>query len=625
MSAPGYQTHNYPAPLCRPLKVFAFDPSLGRRFSNHMTVRIAYERGLEPGPVGGKVAVLDYDFSNECWYEPVSLQNRWLLMRGGLDPCEGDPRFHQQMVYAVVCETVERFERALGRDILWGGRAFRERHGAGTSTMLRVFPHAFQQANAFYDPESCALLFGFFAASGDEPGSNLPGQTIFTCLSHDVVAHETTHAIVDSLRQHLSTPTGPDTFAFHEALADIVALFLHFSVEEALIDTIQRTGGLIFRSALSPEAGNGGGEHKIGAQLTEANPLVELARQFGEGIGRRDALRKALGQKADARLLDHLFEPHERGAILVAAVFDAFFTVYVRRTRDLMRIAGAESAIRDGQGLHPDLARRLADEAAKLATHFLDICIRAIDYCPPVDITFGEYLRAVITADRDLVPDDRHDYRGAIIAAFRARGIRPDDVRSYGEEALAWQPPEQDFGAVRLRYAVRLDGGRDPAIEGDAQPRAERDRRRQKQDTMLRRQMTKNKAALEAFARRHHVALGLDEGEVELWSMQPIQRLSPTGRIVVEFAVEFVNERSVTLADGDVVTLQGGSTVIFDHSGRVRYTIRKSLDVDKRETVTRRATAQRDYRLRMADGWAAAPFVKRDMPEPCFRMVHRGL
>jgi hypothetical protein len=29
-------------------------------------------------------------------------------------------------------------------------------------------------------------------------------------------------------------------------------------------------------------------------------------------------------------------------------------------------------------------------KASKLASH-LTICVRAIDYCPPVDITFGEY------------------------------------------------------------------------------------------------------------------------------------------------------------------------------------------------------------------------------------------
>ena len=45
------------------------------------------------------------------------------------------------------------------------------------------------------------------------------------------------------------------------------------------------------------------------------------------------------------------------------------------------------------------------------------MCIRALDYCPPVDITFGEYLRALITADADLVPDDDRGYRVAMIGA----------------------------------------------------------------------------------------------------------------------------------------------------------------------------------------------------------------
>jgi len=30
---------------------------------------------------------------------------------------------------------------------------------------------------------------------------NLPGQTVFSCLSHDIVAHETTHAVIDMNRR----------------------------------------------------------------------------------------------------------------------------------------------------------------------------------------------------------------------------------------------------------------------------------------------------------------------------------------------------------------------------------------------------------------------------------------
>ena len=33
------------------------------------------------------------------------------------------------------------------------------------------------------------------------------------------------------------------------------------------------------------------------------------------------------------------------------------------------------------------------------------MCIRGLDYCPPVDITFGEYLRAILTADQQVTFD----------------------------------------------------------------------------------------------------------------------------------------------------------------------------------------------------------------------------
>jgi len=98
---------------------------------------------------------------------------------------------------------IERFERFLGRRFRWkGGRA------------LILVPHAFEGRNAFFDPTRRAVLFGYYRANERDPGPNLPGQVMFTCLSVDIVAHEVTHALMHRIRPNFSVATNPDVFAW---------------------------------------------------------------------------------------------------------------------------------------------------------------------------------------------------------------------------------------------------------------------------------------------------------------------------------------------------------------------------------------------------------------------------
>src|SRR5207237_10528988 len=101
---------------------------------------------------------------------------------------------------------------------------------------------------------------------------NLPGRTVFTALSHDIIAHETTHALLDGLHRYLTEPSNPDVFAFHEALADVVALFQHFTHTEVFVPQLARSRGDLL------------GENQLGV----------LAAQFGQAIGQRGALRQYL-------------------------------------------------------------------------------------------------------------------------------------------------------------------------------------------------------------------------------------------------------------------------------------------------------------------------------------------
>jgi hypothetical protein len=143
-------------------------------------------------------------------------------------------------------------------------------------------------------------------------------------------------------------------------------------------------------------------------------------------------------RRPDPHALETTQGPHARGSVLVAAVFRAFLLIYRARSADLFRIATQGTGTLPAGDIHPDLTRRLAAEAASCAERVLRMCIRAIDYCPPVDITFGDFLRGIVTADLDYAPDDENGFRIVFIESFREWGIYPRGVTSMGPDTLAW-------------------------------------------------------------------------------------------------------------------------------------------------------------------------------------------
>ncbi len=420
-----------PDPVFRRLRIFSFDPGLASQYDmagiGELTIKVPWE-SLKEGPIGEYIEVIDTDPSSGMLYRPVNLNDPKLLAQDGLAPSESNPQFHQQMAYAVAMTTIGHFERALGRVALWSAR--REENITGFDEKfvrrLRIYPHALRDRNAYYSPDKKALLFGYFPVEVRDQ-YNTPGTLVFTCLSHDIIAHETTHALLDGVHPRFNEPVNADVLAFHEAFADIVALFQHFSYPGVLRDQIARTRG----------------------NLAGENMLAQLAQQFGRAAGRGGALRDALGQvnsttekweprKPDPSALDRTLEPHDRGALLVAAVFGAFSKVYKSRTAELYRIATEGTGVLREGDIHPDLGRRLAEEASRVASYVLQMCIRAIDYCPPVGITFGDYLRGIVTADYDINPEDELGYRLAFVESFREWGIHPRNMRSMSVESLLW-------------------------------------------------------------------------------------------------------------------------------------------------------------------------------------------
>jgi hypothetical protein len=606
-------------PVFRTLRGFALDPSLAQQLDtapiSQTVFKVPWEE-LTPGPVDDYIEVIDYDPAGKCFYSPVDLDDRFLLAQDGLPPSEGTPQFHQQMVYAVARLTIANFEHALGRPALWSPGPPRDPHELKDDShfvpRLRIYPHGLRDANAYYSPDKKALLFGYYPALTDDPANHIPGGIVFTCLSHDIVAHETTHALLDGIHRRLSRATNPDMLAFHEAFADIVALLQHFTFTDVLRHQIAQTRGDL---------------------RSQESLLGQLATEFGRTTGSRRALRDAIGRQnpdtgrwesreRDPREIETTFEPHARGGILVAAVFDAFLSIYSARVADLIRLSTSGSGVLPPGAIHPDLVNRLAEEACKAAGHVLTMCVRALDYCPPVDLTFGEYLRAVITADIDVVPDDDRRYRLAFVEAFRRRGIYPRDVRTLSIESLRWrQPQEDEFQPSAGLTAIIAEVRELAELQLYAKNREEIFIRERKARLMLQKLI---KASLKEESGKQDAAfLGLAaQGSFEVHAAHFAARVGPDGDLLFQLIMQLTQQRRVQTAKGQTVTAEGGCTLVADlKTPKVAYCIRKPLGSETR------LARQLDFLQRFSNTGLRSTYFGAwepgDVREP-FALLHRA-
>ena len=535
-------------PIYRPLRIYTLDPTASRLEGAIATINVPYEP-LEPGPKGRLLEVLDWD-GPTC--AVVDLDAPSVLIQSGREPSLTDLMFHQQMTYAICTATYYVFRDALGRDPSWG---FAGLPGAALP-LLRVRPHAFNEQNAFYDPGAGELKFGYFDAETAQ-GRNMPHGRVFTCLSHDIIAHEMTHALLDGMRARLRLRTNPDVLAFHEGFADLVAIFMHFSHQEVVRAAIERSAGMPVMDGL----------------------LLSVAQQFGQTISRADQsgpLRSAIDEVGFGSVktgkpksyAEAGQEPHTLGCILVSAVFEAFAIVFQRKTRAYRRLAAPISM----DSVPAELADILAKEASKLASQFLSICIRAIDYCPPIDLHLGEYLRALITADYDLVRDDPFGYREALIDAFARRAIFPEGVLNLSEDALLWRPPTIKLQPIQKLHFSELRFAGDPGRAANAEE--------------LRRQAE----AIGAYIMRPGVAPqfgcampddpALEEDRAEpavVCSVRSLRRIGPSKEVNFGLVAEIVQRRWIARPTGQRCEFYGGSTVIIGPDGQIRYVINKSI------------------------------------------------
>src|SRR6185436_966099 len=205
-------------PPTRRMTVIAQDPAVRRGDQIVMATIDVPAEDLAAGPIGYRVQIVDFDSTERVFrgsHElPASYEDEPKSWQEGNASIQRDFRFHAQNTYALVMKTLARFEFALGRRIPWSFRTHQ----------LKVAPHGMADANAFYSPEVEGLVFGYFTGKSR--------NQVFTCLSHDIVVHETTHALLDALRERFLDPSTPDQAAFHEGFADVIAILSVFSQPE---------------------------------------------------------------------------------------------------------------------------------------------------------------------------------------------------------------------------------------------------------------------------------------------------------------------------------------------------------------------------------------------------------
>ena len=519
---------------------------------------------LGPGPSGYRVKVVDYDASSQLLYKDLYYWSGGPRPTG--DPFEhveyhkmppekrreveerllGDPNFHCQNVYAIVMRTLARFEFALGRRVAWSTGAHQ----------LHVIPHAFGEANAFYSEEDRALFFGYF------PGRD--GRMVFTCLSHDVVAHETTHALLDGLRTRYTELSTPDQAAFHEAFGDIVALLSVFSLPEIVGAALGGTPVPPGKSKVIPliEA------ERVTMDALRNSILSGVAKQVGRELNgdevdqvRGSALRQSV--LLEPRL-DYLTDPnweeaHQRGEILVAAFMRSFLALWYKRILGLGTFEGRYN--RD----------MVVEEGAKVADHLLTMAIRALDYCPPTDMDFSAYLASLLTADAEVVPEDKHGYRKIIRQTFKSYGIGLP-TKGCLAGAGTWCPfKERAGGKPPITYS------------------------RTNFESMLR-----DRDEVFRFVWENRDALGLSERiPIEVDSVRPSARLGPDGFLVRETVVTYVQtvdmfaaecksllgfERPAGMPTTQRLQVFGGGAIVFDQYGRIKYHIAHAMtDMERQQ------------------------------------------
>jgi hypothetical protein len=264
------------------------------------------------------------------------------------------------------------------------------------------------------------LHFGYF--------NDVDDRLIKTSLSHDIVTHETAHAILDGLRPFYLESVHPDALAFHEYVGDVAAMLSLFRQREFIKQLVLLPVG----------------------KADFFNLVTDLAPQVGQGLygnADRAALRSARNNLTYSKV-ENETDPHVRSQVLTGLAFDLLEGIlYQRLNSPLSRERGFKFESKPQQ---------LFAHLQTAARHTMRMLLRPIDLLPPGNITFPEYGSFVLRADARSHSDDRLGYRKVLERALRKRGLHAEqwEYRFWIES----EPPEN--GNLRERDIVMIRSSR---------------------------------------------------------------------------------------------------------------------------------------------------------------------
>jgi hypothetical protein len=372
--------------------------------------------GFRDGPVHPRVAVVDLDAETNRLRPPTRFRPQAIGRTVSAYQLEGPPLdadsaiedfeiddFIRLNPFATVLKTLALFEspEILGRRIPW----------AFPSEQLLIVPRAGEMRNAFYDRSTGSLQFFYHHGAG--------GYTVYTALSHDIIVHETTHAILDGLHPDLYHASNPQSLAIHEALADLAAItqtLLNDMIVFSL-DSISSTNVDAFE-ALSLLAEEFGTDTRV---PEGASFLRRLKNKRVLSLDDDSADELGLPNRSDPA------DPHALSQVLSGAVY-AVFEMRMRNTK------------RSG-----DFLSGLEDVFLPAARRVARIVFRAIDYLPPGEASFIDYGRAFLNASAATYKRPQLEAR-TLAAEFVRRGIvsEPSELETAPHPGFAIDPGELD-------------------------------------------------------------------------------------------------------------------------------------------------------------------------------------